>query len=268
LLKALKDNDPWVRYYAAQSIGRLGYAPASAEIASLLKDDAGQVRVSAVEALSHLDSFEARSALRDAFHSKDPDVSRAALVGLGIAHRAEDFPLIQSAALSDDPSTRLLALSTMSHFVSPHVVVTLSLAALDVDQNVSAAAIGFLSARAEQDATEVLIELLHTMKTRENARTALLVPSQNRVPGLVAALKEATDETAPVLISILSRFGRPDARRAIIVAMTEGNVAVRKATATALASRPDPDMQAALRCAANHDEDESVRKICEILLRA
>ncbi|MGH8259042.1 MAG: HEAT repeat domain-containing protein, partial [Steroidobacteraceae bacterium] len=74
LLKGLADADAWVRYYACQSLGRLGYGPAAPQIAKLTKDEAGQVRVSAVESLAHLDSADARQALRAAAAAADLEV--------------------------------------------------------------------------------------------------------------------------------------------------------------------------------------------------
>ena len=82
LQQGLADPDAWVRYYACQSLGKLAWEPAAASIAALLGDQAGQIRAAAVEALSHLQSSVAFEALREAAGSSDPDMQRAALVGL------------------------------------------------------------------------------------------------------------------------------------------------------------------------------------------
>lgn len=267
LLKGIKDTYSWTRYYACQSLGRLEYTAAAPEVASLLKDEAGQVRVSAVEALSHLDTPVAHKALREAIQSEDADVKRAALVGLGIARRNEDLPIILSEVTSSDAPTRLLALSALVNFNSPKVFSVLSAAGSDPDEQVRSAAIGFLAARPEQDATEVLIELLGNEKTFEKAKAALLVTSAGRTSGILIALESANDELAPELISILGKLRSRDSQNSLLAAMKLNNVAARKAAATGIASYSGhPEMMAALKDAAENDPDREVRHISSLLL--
>jgi HEAT repeat protein len=267
LLKGLWDSDSWVRYYACQAMGRLGYSGASDEIRALLRDEAGQVRVSAVEALSHLDSIGARQALRDAAISDDLDVRRAAIVGLGMAHRAEDLPLVVTALNSSDAPTRLIALSALVNFASPTVLSSLTAAGSDLDEQVRSAAIGFLAARPELEATEVLVEFLLSESRRDRAKAALLIPSQSRVAGLLASLQTASDELAPILMTILSRIDRKEARGALLASMKIPNVAARKAAVAILATRRDSEMTGLLREAAENDPDLAVRNISSLLLR-
>jgi HEAT repeat protein len=267
LLKSLFDPEPWVRYYACQSLGRLGYSAGCAEIMKLLDDEAGQVRVAAVEALSHLESPQAHDALRRAASSGDIEVRRAAIVGIGMAHRMDDLPVVLSAASAPDVPTRLVALSAMASFPSPLVLGALSSAASDPEDQVRAAAVSLLAARPEQEATEVLVELLGSEAARDRAKEALLVPSEGRVAGLLGALASARDEMAPILASILARVDPSEVRSSLLSAMKLANPAARRAIATVLAARQDPDMIAALREAAAGDPDAEVRKVCELLLR-
>lgn len=267
LLKGIKDPYAWVRYYACQSLGRLEYTSAAPEITHLLTDEAGQVRVSAVEALSHLDTPEAHASLRKAVDSSDADVKRAALVGLGIARRNEDLQIILSEINSADPATRLLALSALVNFSSPKVFGILSAAGADPDELVRSAAIGFLAARPENEATEVLIELLGHEKTSEKAKAALLVSASGRAHGILSALESTNDEMAPVLVSILSKLGTRDALAALVSAMKLENVAARKAAATGLAAHSsNPEMMLALKQGAENDLNPEVRQICRLLL--
>jgi HEAT repeat protein len=266
LLRGLVDPDAWVRYYACQSMGRLQYVDAVPEITKLLRDEAGQVRVSAVEALSHLDSQEAHKALRAAAISSEIEVKRAALVGLGISHRAEDLPVVLSAANDPDIPTRLMALSALVSFTSHLVIGAFSSAASESDGQVSSTAIKFLAARPEQEATEILVDLLAVDSTKERAKMALLVPADGRVSGLLVVLESANDDLAPELVSILSRIERPEAKVGLLAAMKLGNVAARKAAASGLAARRDKEMVLALREAAQNDPDSEVRHICSLLL--
>jgi HEAT repeat protein len=266
LLKGIKDQDAWVRYYACQSLGRLGYDSAATEISLLLSDEAGQVRVSAVEALSNLNSKEAHIALRMAVQSTDADVKRAALVGLGISRRPEDLPIILAEINSSDAPTRLIALSALVGFPSPKVFGALSAAGSDPDEQVRSASIGFLSIRPEQEATEMLVELLSNERTHEKAKAALLIPSAGRTSGILIALESAGDELATMLISILSRLDHVDFT-ALLSAMKLNNVAARKAAATAIAVHINrPEMAEALKDGAENDPDREVRLICKLLL--
>lgn len=266
LMLGIGDADAWVRYYACQSLGRLAYAPAATQVAKLLEDPAGQVRVAAIEALSHLHSEDAHAALRQAAASDDADVKRAALVGLGIARRDEDLPLLLGAVNDSDTATRLIALSAIAGFRSSVVLGALSSAASDSDEQVRSAAIGFLASRAEPEATEVLIELLASDAAQERAKAALLIRSEGRISGLLSALGSANHELAPIIISILARIDRPEARAALSCALELNNVAARKAAASALAARRTPEALVALRQAAQNDPDQEVRHICALLL--
>lgn len=265
LLKGIIDQDAWVRYYACQSLGRLKYEEAVNEISQLLFDDAGQVRVSAVEALSNLNSTEAHTALKSAVKSTDPDVKRAALVGLGISRRLEDLKIILSEVNSKDAPTRLIALSALVGFPSPKVFSALRSAGSDTDEQVRVASIGFLASRAEQEATEMLIELLQNENTFENAKTALLIPSAGRVSGILVALESANDQMSTILISILRKVDHNI--NSLLIAMSLNNIAARKAAATAIAVYKNiPTMMEALKVASENDPDREVRQICELLM--
>ncbi len=267
LLKGLKDPDDWVRYYAVQSLGRLSIEGSVVEIIKLLVDPAGQVRVSAVEALSHLNVPEAHGALRVAISSTDVEVKRAALLGLGIAHRLGDLPLIITAARSEDAPTRLIALSAMINYHPANILESLSTAATDPDSQVSSAAIDLLAGVRGQEATEVLVGLLLNPHYKEKAETALLTPKEGRTAGLLVALESADDELAVLLISILTRLNRPEARDALLAAMQLNNTAARKAAASGLAARRDPEMLALLKEASEIDPSQEVRDICSLLIR-
>jgi HEAT repeat protein len=91
LVAALADGDAWVRYYACQALGKLKADRFTHAIAVLIDDPAGQVRVAAIEALSHLNHELAFSALRQAASSTEVDVRRVALLGLGLSRRTESL---------------------------------------------------------------------------------------------------------------------------------------------------------------------------------
>ena len=275
LLRGLADEDSWVRYYACQSTGRLEFEAATEEVVALLNDTAGQVRVAAVESLSHLNTTRAHDALRSAAVSEDLEIRRAAMVGLGISHRNEDLPVILEGTRSGDIPTRLMALSALVSFTSPEVVNVLGLAAEDNDENLSSTAIKFLAARTEFEATKILVHLLgpdslhynQAGPKQERLKTALRLPTEGRLPALFKILETANDELAPVVVAIISRIDSHDINEALVRLMKSNNTAVRKAAASVIAARRDPSLTSLLRDAANTDSDSEVRSICGLLLR-
>jgi HEAT repeat protein len=266
LIEALADPDPWVRYYACQSLGRLRHAGATAAITPLLADPAGQVRVAAVEALSHLPTDVAFHALREAAESSEPDVKRAALIGLGLARRAESLPVLVDAVDHGEPATRLVAVSALRDFPDSDVISVWTRAARDRDEAVRNAAIANLSNRASSAATQALIDLLGWPVSDTVALNALTVPVAGRVATILTSLRRADDELSPKLTSVLARMRRPDATDALLEAFQLGSPACRKAAATALAAIGSPDGLRAIRRAAVDDADPQTKQICALLL--
>jgi HEAT repeat protein len=266
LVQGLADDDPWVRYYAIQALGRLGYHPVAAAIARHLHDPAGQVRVAAVEALALLEGEAARSALREAAHAEDPDIRRAAVIGMGIARGPEMLPLVLDGAGSEDAATRLVAVSALAGFDDPAATAALVRAARDRDESVRNAAVGFLAGRAGDAAATALVELLGTATPRDRIVAALATPAPGRAAALVAALDAADDDTAPLLASALARMGTPEADAALLEAAHLPSAVARKAVAGVLAARGDRASIEELRRLVARDPDAEVRRVSALYL--
>jgi HEAT repeat protein len=266
LLRGLEDEDPWVRYYAAQALGRIGANLAAEPLARLLGDPAGQVRIAAVEALAQLRSPLSLDALRTAAASGDPDLERAALVGLGATGRREALPILLAAAVHADPATRLVAVSALSGAGSAEVIPALARAARDVDEGVAAAAAGFLAASAGSDATSELVAIARGMGDREKAVALLAVPADGRIASLLQTLDGADEDVAPLLASALARMRTGLATSALFQALASPNATSRKAAASALAASGTREAIEAIRDAAAGDPDPAVRSVCAVLL--
>ncbi len=268
LLASVTDAEPWTRYYACQSLGRLRVEEACPAVVALMHDASGQVRVAAVEALAHLKADRAADALAEAATSADPDMRRAALLGLGIARRASSIPLLREASGATDPATRLVAIGALSEFDGPDVVPTLAHAASDPDEGVRSAALGYLSTRPGSDATSALVAQLENPTVRDRVLAALAVAADERVDGVLSALEAADAERAQVLVSALVRMRRPSSQAAIAAALGLENVEARRAAAAALAAIGTAEAREVLLRAGSADPDIDVRRICAAVERS
>lgn len=266
LLRGLKDKDAWVRYYACQSLGRLGVEAAADAVAKLLQDEAGQVRVAAVEALSHFRSGIALEALMTGANSDEEDVRRAALIGLGMARREQCLPVILGAIDAPDVATRLVALSALAEFEVAQVIPALSRAATDPDESVRSAAVSFLGGRPGPDATRRLIDLLRIPQLRPQVLEALSLPVDGRIEALLSSLDAAGEDLAPELTAALARMRRADATAALLQAFEGPNAIARRAAASALSSVRSRDAIQALQRHASEDPDPEVRRVCSLVL--
>ncbi|MDP2340315.1 MAG: HEAT repeat domain-containing protein [Deltaproteobacteria bacterium] len=267
---ALRDPDPWVRYYACQALGRLVTVDAVDEIAACLRDGAGQVRVAAIEALARLQTNAAFQALRWAAESDDADVRRAAVLGLGSDQRAEALVVLLRAAGNADPATRLVAIAAL-HERSPAGAIPMlhAAAARDGDENVRAAALAFLAALGGAESTAVLVDLLRAALKSDGPHlpiaAALSRPLVGRVDGILTALVWVDDATASVLTSCLARQGSVESTSALVMAMKIPSTAARRAAATALGNLRTSAAFAALR-GGTADLDPDVRRICQAVI--
>ena len=91
-----------MRYYSCQALSRLKDEDSADMIAPLLGDPAGQVRVAVVEALAQLRGAKALEALHRAAAGAEPDVQRAALLGLGHVRDVRSLPVIRQALDGSD----------------------------------------------------------------------------------------------------------------------------------------------------------------------
>ncbi len=263
---ALGDTAPWVRYYAAQALGRRKVESSTARLAELLADPAGQVRVAAIEALAQLEGNVALDALHRVASGRDPDMQRAALIGLGLTKRPEAIQVLVDAATNADPSTRLVALSALSEVSHSKVIPVLVASVDDVDENVSAAALGYLAAQSSFEATQALVELHKDPAKRERVNRLLSTANPHRVAGLVAALATADDHTAGDLAFALARLASAESIDALMRAMEMTSVPARKAAAVALGSSRQPKAVLLLQRAAREDLDPQVRQICAVIV--
>jgi len=260
LTAALDDPDPWARYYACQSLGKLGVRAALNKVEARLSDSAGQVRMAAVEALARIPGAEAASALTRLAATSDPEIVRAAIVGIGERGDPSLRPIIAHALTSPDAAIRLVATSSLARFPGAEPELEQVVVA-DADPSVRRAAIELLSNNPSEVATDALVSLLGNEAHSDAALAGLCQHLEARVPALSAALRGANDAQARKLLHVLSRSDLASTRRAIDEAFQLPNVAVRRAAAKILSLLLDDSAKSALARAASSDADPEVRRI-------
>jgi HEAT repeat protein len=263
LREALKDPDPWVRYYASQALGRRRDADSVEAVAELLADPSGQVRVGAVEALAHLPGKRSFEVLK-AVPSADPDLYRAAIVALGISRRPEAMPHLLQALESTDLATRLVAVSALGDLDFAGAIPALAVAAEDADEGVRTAASSLLATRADAAATDELLRLIKKEPSRDALIEALARAVPGRVEAIASALADADAATAPGLVAALAHAHTEPAERALRAAFTATNPHARHAAAAALVAMLDPPSLVAIERAAHTDPDPEIRRLCTL----
>ena len=79
LISALEDEDPWVRYFAAKSLGRVSNYEAEPSLIKVVENDTfNHVRIAALEALGKIGSKKAINTITECLLSENNDVARVA----------------------------------------------------------------------------------------------------------------------------------------------------------------------------------------------
>ncbi len=187
LLKALQDEDSWVRYYAisalvslAQTRENLWFLPAwtsgvgqpenfleTLELLAL-KDPANPVRACATEALGHFGQAQAVDILGAIAQGTEEDVVRAALRALGRIQDPSALTPLLNALNSDQAERRLDALEAFKERGGMEAGVALQwLGAADPETRVVQAAIDSLGRMGTPEAVASLLDLTVDPTCRE-----------------------------------------------------------------------------------------------------
>ena len=269
LIRGLADPAPWVRYYAAQGLGRIGDEAgpeASKQLIEKLRDPAPHVRVAVIEALAKLRTQDAWDAVVRAATSRDADERRAGLVGVGLHKRPGAASILVEAARSEDPATRLVAISALAHYDEPEALATLDAALRDATAEVRDAALSVLSERDDEAAARILVDAALRSQPEHPVHRALSRPGQGRVSVITLRLAKADPRTAPLLVAALGRMGTPSARQSLFGALSSSNPASRSAAASALVATGAEDAVRAVSQLAGNDPDPEVRRVCAAAL--
>lgn len=269
LAAGLSDPAAWERYYAAQSLGRIGIDDApdvSRLLIERLRDSAPHVRIAVLEALSKLRSQEAWDAVVRAATSRDADERRAGLVGVGLHAREGATLILVEASRSEDPATRLVAISALAKFDDPAALATLDAAVADGTREVRDAALSVLAERDDEGAAHVLVDWALRSQPEHPVQRALSRPGVGRIAVIKSRLLTADPRSAPLLVAALGRMQTETSRQALLEALASANPAARAAAATALVASGHAAATRAVSALVATDPDPEVRRVCAAAL--
>jgi HEAT repeat protein len=271
LTKGIGDASSWVRYYAAQGLGKVGAhdAPqASRLLIDRLRDPAPQVRIAAIEALSRLRSPDAWDAVCRAAASADPDERRAGLVGVGMQAREGAVDILVEATQSPDTATRLVAVSGLARLDHPRALAALDAAAGDATAEVRDAALSLLAERQDGAAASLLVEHALRSDIDHPVQRALSRPGNARISAIMARLAGADSRAAPILVAALTRMHAANATVALFDALSLPSPSARAAAASALVAANARGAHGAVAKLVDSDPDAEVRRVAAAALRA
>lgn len=238
LVDALGDADVWVRYYAAKALGAESALdqPALNALENLARnDEAMQVRVAAVEALTRFSNPALLPLFAALAHSPDADLARAALWALGAMRHRDALPELIAALDSGESVARRAAIEALGASKQPAAVEPLGRAVHDEDHDLAAAAIEALGHIDCIQAVKALIEWMQFARWRDTCIEVLIRNGCGRVDWIAGGLEHSNLDVRRGVIEVLTRMHDRNAVWALRIGATDSTAAVRYAAMTALA---------------------------------
>jgi HEAT repeat protein len=269
LLAALEDRDPWVRYYAARSLGRHAFPDALAALARLAQGDpANHVRAAASEALGHIGGARVVSILAPLAESEDRDLARAALSALGLVSHPDALPPLLSALRAPQPTRQLDALRALAERGGVGAAGALQwVAAADANPTVAQAAIEALARLATPESLAALVALTADEPRREACIAALAQAGEAHADQIARGLAHAQPAVRCATVEALARMKRPYASELLATALDDPEAVVRLAAVQALDRLGSRRAERQLTVLARRDADLAVRRAAQVALQ-
>lgn len=270
LLEGLNDSNEWVQYYSARSLGRLEYSEGLDALADLaFKGQTPiQVRIAAIESLGKIGGSRAVSLLARASTDENPDVARAAVIGMGsISHPDALHPLLD-VLRSSDASRRIDALRALGNRGGEGAVDAIQwIAAGDSEPAVIQAAVEALASLGTSESIASLVALSATPARREACIVCLARQTKRlQVERIAEGLSHPQPEVRVAVVEALQRIKTPVASELLAAALDDEEAAVRLAAAGALGRLGSRFAERKLLAMATSDPDLAVRRVSRAAL--
>ena len=275
LVAALADPDPWVRYFAACSLGERKHVAAAAALTNLIEaDPAPQVRIAAMQALGSLDAGAAVPLAEQLFREADTDVVSAALAAVAEADDARVDDLLEMAVRSAHSALKRSAIDALAARRTSSAVEMLAWAARLTDApGIPEAALDALSSIA-RDATDVgrtavvaIVNIGGEPSRRPEAIDALARAGGAAIDAIADSLAEPHAAARLIAVEALARTRHPRASAALTNALNDDDPSVRAAAVAGFGRLGTPSVKAAIDALRNEDPDPTVRRNAAIVCR-
>ncbi len=239
LLKALQDNDAWVRYFAARSLGNHKALEGTSQLTQVVQlDKFNHVRIAALDALGQLGGEQAAAVASAILENAPGDLAQGALAALGRIRHSDALPPLIAATRSPDLSIKLSALAALGMRGGDEVIEPLQRAAMDGNSAVFEKAIAILGELATTDAIGGLIDLVAEPLRREACIGALA--KVHDVEEVAKGLSHRSPDVRRGVVEALARIKRERAYELLKSALAGTDPSVSLAAATALGMRARP----------------------------
>lgn len=239
LVGALGDADVWVRYYAAKALGattRLDQPAPNALEDRARHDEATQVRVAAVQALTRFSNLALLPVFAALAHSTDVDLARAALRALGAMRHRDALPELIAALDTGELAVRRAAIEALGASQQPAAVEPLERAVHDEDRELGVAAIEALGQMDCAEAVKALIERMQWARWRDTCIEVLIRNGCGRIDCIAGGLEHPNVDARRAVVEVLVRISDQNAVGAALrKAAKDAHPTVRYAAMTGLA---------------------------------
>jgi len=211
LRTALNDDDPWVRYFAATSLGRQRATEGlDALVDVATNDSAGHVRIAAIEGIGAIGGPRALACLEPLTTAADTDVAAAAMRAIGEVQVPSVAGVLREGLRSPDPALRVAAAQGLAAHGGAEAVESLRwTASADEDRSVVTAALAALRVLASRpestgDAVRAIAAVASDPTRRPIALPTLAKIPQAAVPALGSVLRSPETAVRTVVVDALA----------------------------------------------------------------
>jgi len=277
LITALKDNESWVRYFAAKALGKQKANPKIINsLAELLNDSIPFVQIAVLESLGNLNAKNFANTIESFVNNSDANISQAAINALSRfklnpAKELEIEKLLEGQMENSNWIVRKAIAEALGELKTKNALDLLLIMLAQEAENIVDKEIILSLGKLpnHKEVIPILISFTSEKKFRDITLDVLVAFDKKVIPYLEKSLTKNNDtEMKKNLISILSRINDDKSIKILVnLASSEISANVRKQAILALKNFSH-DQRAiwAIMWAVNNDSDELVRQVAKSLL--